>query len=91
MCLPDCRFLPNSLATGQVVMLHAGQVEIVAVVMPLIIGQSLLIVILCGYFTNIFEIRKHLKLCFVVLLKCYPPNFTRFSNHQCVCFPVCFC
>ena len=67
-------------------MLHAGQVEIVAIVMPLISGQSLLI--MCGYFTNIFEIRKHLKLCFVVLLylKCYPPNFTRFSNHQCVCF-----
>ena len=67
-------------------MLHAGQVEIVAIVMPLIFGQSLLI--LCDYFTNIFEIREHLKLCFVdiLLLKCYPPNFTRFSNHQCVCF-----
>ena len=51
-CLPDCRFLPNSLATGQVVILHAGQVEIVAIVMPLIFGQSLLI--LCCYFTNIF-------------------------------------
>ena len=47
-------------------MLHAGQVEIVAIVMQLIFGQSLLI--LCGYFTNIFEIRKHLKLCSVVLL-----------------------
>ena len=23
ICLPDCRFLPNSLATGQVVILHA--------------------------------------------------------------------
>ena len=40
-----------------VVMLHARQVEIVAIVMPLILGKSLLI--LCGYFTNIFEIRKH--------------------------------
>ena len=38
-------------------MLHAGQVEIVAIVMPLIFGQSLLI--LCGYFTNIFKIREH--------------------------------
>ena len=47
-------------------MLHARQVEIVAIVMPLIFGQSLLI--LCGYFTNIFEIREDLKLCFVVLL-----------------------
>ena len=47
-------------------MLHAGQVEIVAIVMPLIFGQSLLIVILCGYFTNIFEIREHLMLCSVV-------------------------
>ena len=47
-------------------MLQAGQVEIVAIVMPLIFGQSLLI--LCGYFSNIFEIREHLKLCFVVLL-----------------------
>ena len=47
-------------------MLHAGHVEIVAIVMPLIFGQSLLI--LCGYFTNIFEIHEHLKLCFVVLL-----------------------
>ena len=47
-------------------MLHAGQVEIVAIVMPFIFGQSLLI--LSGYFTNIFEIRNHLKLCFVVLL-----------------------
>ena len=47
-------------------MLHAGQVEIVAIVMPLIFGQSLLT--LCGYFTNIFEIREHLKLCFVVIL-----------------------
>ena len=67
-------------------MLQAGQVEIVAIVMPLIFGQSLLI--LCGYFTNIFEIREHLKLCFVVLLylKCHLPNLTRFSNHQCVCF-----
>ena len=44
-------------------MLHAGQVEIVAIVMPLVFGQSLLI--LCDYFTNIFEIREHLKLCFV--------------------------
>ena len=65
-CWPDYRFLPNSLATGQVVMLHAGQVEIVAIVMPLIFGQSLLI--LCDYFTNIFEIREHLKLCFVDIL-----------------------
>ena len=48
-------------------MLHAGQVEIVAIVMPLMFGQSLLI-ILCGYFTNIFGIREHLKLCFVFLL-----------------------
>ena len=48
-CWPDCRFLPNSLATGQVVMMHAGQVEIVAIVLPLIFGQSLLI--LCDYFT----------------------------------------
>ena len=40
-----------------VVMLHARQVEIVAIVMPLILGKSLLI--LCGYFTNIFEICKH--------------------------------
>ena len=46
-------------------MMHAGQVVIVANVMPLFFGQSLLI--LCGYFTNIFEIREHLKLCFVVL------------------------
>ena len=55
----DGRFLSNSLATVQVVMLHAGQVEIVVIVMPLIFGQSLLI--LCMY-------RKHLKLCFVVIL-----------------------
>ena len=48
--------------------LHAGQVEIVAIVMPLIFSQSPLIVILCGYVTNIFEIREHLKLCIVVLL-----------------------
>ena len=61
-------FLPNSLATGQAVMLHAGQVEIVAIVMPLIFGQSLLIVILCGYFTKSFEILVHLNLCVVVLL-----------------------
>ena len=47
-------------------MLHAGQVEIVAIVMPLIFGQTLLI--LCDYFTNIFEIREHLKLCFVDIL-----------------------
>ena len=47
-------------------MLHVGQVEIVAIVMPLMFDQSLLI--LCGYFTNIFEIREHLKLCFVFLL-----------------------
>ena len=47
-------------------MLHAGQVEIVAIVMPLIFGQSILI--LCDYFTNIFGIRKHLKLCFVDIL-----------------------
>ena len=46
-------------------MLHAGQVKIVAIVKPLIVGQSLLV--MCGYFTNIFEIREHLKLCFVVL------------------------
>ena len=31
-------FLPNSLAKGQVVILHAGQVEIVAIVVPLIFG-----------------------------------------------------
>ena len=49
-------------------MLHAGQVEIVAIVMPLIFGQSLLIVILCGYFTKNFEILVHLNLCVVVLL-----------------------
>ena len=48
------------------VMLHAGQVEIEVTVMPLIFGQSLLI--LCGYFTNIFEICEHLKLCSVFLL-----------------------
>ena len=65
-CLPDCRILPNSLPKGQVVMLHAGQVEIVVIVMPFSFGQSLLI--LCGYFTNIFEIREHLKICFVVIL-----------------------
>ena len=67
-------------------MLQAGQVEIVAIVMPFIFGQSLLLP--CGYFTNIFEIHEHLKLCFVVLLylKCYLPNLTRSSNHQCVCF-----
>ena len=47
-------------------MLHAGQVEIVEIVMPLSFGQSL--PILCGYFTNIFEIHEHLKLCFVVIL-----------------------
>ena len=47
-------------------MLHAGQVEVVVIGMPLIFGQSLLI--LCGYFTNIFKIREHLKLCFVVIL-----------------------
>ena len=47
-------------------MLHAGQVEIVAIVMPLIFGQSLLI--LCDYFTNIIEICEHLKLCFVDIL-----------------------
>ena len=47
-------------------MLYAGHVEIVTIVMPLIFGQSLFI--LCGYFTNIFEIREHLRLCFVVLL-----------------------
>ena len=40
-CLPDCRFLPNSLATGLVVLLHAGQVEIVAIVVPSFFGQSL--------------------------------------------------
>ena len=73
-CWPDCRFLPNSLATGQVVMLHAGQVEIVAIVMPLIFGQSLLI--LCDYFTNIFEIREHLKLCFVdIIIKVLSSKF----------------
>ena len=47
-------------------MLHAGQVEIVAIVKPLIFGQSLLI--LSDYFTNIFEIRELLKLCFVDIL-----------------------
>ena len=52
-------FLPNSLAKGQVVILHAGQVEIVAIVVPLIFGYKSLL-ILCGYFTNIFE---NLKLC----------------------------
>ena len=47
-------------------MLHAGQVEIVAIVMPLIFGQSLLI--LCGYFTNIFEIREHFILIIIKVL-----------------------
>ena len=41
-------------------------VEIVVMFMPLIFGQSLLI--LCGYFTYIFELCEHLKLCFVVIL-----------------------
>ena len=31
-------FLPKSLAKGQVVILHAGQVEIVEIVVPLIFG-----------------------------------------------------
>ena len=61
-CLPDCRFLPNSLATRQV--------EIVAIVMPLIYGQSLLI--LCGYFTNIFEIRE---LCILIIIKVLSSKF----------------
>ena len=55
-------------------MLHAGQVEIVAIDMPLIFGQSLLI--LCDYFTNIFEIRDHLKLCFVdIIIKVLSSKF----------------
>ena len=72
-CLPDYRFLPNSLATGQVVMLHTGQVEIVAIVMPLIFGHSLLI--LCGYFTNIFEIREHFLLCSLIIIKVLSSKF----------------
>ena len=59
-------YRPDTHLNQTLVMLQAGQVEVVAIVMPLIFGQSLLI--LCGYFTYIFEIREHLKLCFVVIL-----------------------
>ena len=74
-CLPDCLFLPNLLATGQVVMLHAGQVEIVAIVMPLIFGQSLLI--LCVYFTNIFRDSRASKalFCIFIIIKVISSKF----------------
>ena len=74
-CMPDCSFLPNSLATGQVVMLQAGQVEIVAIVMPLIFGQSPLI--LCGYFTNIFRDLRAFKalLCSLIIIKVLSSKF----------------
>ena len=67
--------LPNSPVTGQVVMLHAGQVEIVAIVMPLIFGQSLLI--LCGYFTNIFGYSQAFKalLCILIIIKVLSSKF----------------
>ena len=56
-------------------MLQAGQVEIVAIVMPLIFGQSLLIP--CGYFSKYFQDSRAFKalLCSLAIIKVLSSKF----------------
>ena len=56
-------------------MLHAGQVEIVVIGMPLIFGQSLLI--LCGYFHKYFRDTRAFKalLCSHIIIKVSSSKF----------------
>ena len=60
---------------GQVVILHAGQVEIVAIVVPLIFGQPLLIP--CGYFSKYFRDLRAFKalLCSLAIIKVLSSKF----------------
>ena len=60
-------------------MLHAGHVEIVAIVMPLIFGQSLLI--LCGYFHKYFRDSRAFKalLCSLIIIRVLSSTFFRDS------------